>query len=166
MKLGRISVIIPAHNEGENLVDTVGCVLENSGCADLEVVVVDDGSTDGSADRVAQRFSRDEGVVILRDAGLGVAVARNRGPGPRPAKRWFSSTATATRRPAGYPRSARRWPILRSASSGRLSRICCSARVPAAAARPGVTPASKSSGCPSGARRLMLFPCFPVGVTP
>ncbi len=48
----RVSIVIPAHNEGENLVDTVHCVLENTAYPDFEIVIVDDGSTDGSGDRL------------------------------------------------------------------------------------------------------------------
>jgi GT2 family glycosyltransferase len=74
-----ISVIIPAHNEGGNLADTVSAALENAGCDAVEVVVVDDGSTDGSPGLVADRFPGSHQVRILREEGLGVARARNRG---------------------------------------------------------------------------------------
>ena len=43
----KVSVVLPNHNEGENLVDTVGYVLQNSDGLDMEVIVVDDGSDDG-----------------------------------------------------------------------------------------------------------------------
>lgn len=74
-----ISVIIPAHNEGANLADTVSAALENAGCDAVEVVVVDDGSTDGSPGDVAGRFAGCPQVRIVHEAGLGVARARNRG---------------------------------------------------------------------------------------
>jgi glycosyltransferase involved in cell wall biosynthesis len=75
----RVSVVIPAHNEGENLVDTVRCVLENTAYPDFEVLVVDDGSTDGSGDRLSNVFSNDRRVGMVRAEGAGVANARNLG---------------------------------------------------------------------------------------
>jgi GT2 family glycosyltransferase len=70
-----VSVVIPALNEGQNLVDTVACVIENSHWPALEVIVVDDGSTDGSAEALSTNGS----VRVVRGGGLGVAGARNRG---------------------------------------------------------------------------------------
>ena len=73
-----VSVILPAHNEGQNLVDTVGYVLQNSGGVDLEVIIVDDGSDDGSAE-AALAGCRSSRLRVARGAGLGVAGARNLG---------------------------------------------------------------------------------------
>jgi len=75
----RVSVVIPAHNEGENLIDTVSCVLENSVYPDFEIVVVDDGSTDGSAAHLSHVFGKDRRVSMVRAEGIGVAQARNLG---------------------------------------------------------------------------------------
>jgi glycosyltransferase involved in cell wall biosynthesis len=74
-----VSLVLAAKNEGENLVDTVECVLSNSGPWLLEVVVVDDGSTDGGGDRVRACFSNCPEVTIVATAGLGIAQARNLG---------------------------------------------------------------------------------------
>jgi len=74
-----VSVIIPAHNEGRNLADTVDCILTHSHAPGLEVVVVDDDSTDGSAARLRRRFCGDERVRVVRGPGLGVAGSRNLG---------------------------------------------------------------------------------------
>lgn len=71
--------MIPGRNEGDNLLDTVECVLENSGHPDLELVVVDDGSTDGSGDRVEDRFGSTGRVRVVRGASLGISGARNLG---------------------------------------------------------------------------------------
>jgi glycosyltransferase involved in cell wall biosynthesis len=73
-----VSVVIPALNEGRNLVDTVQCVLENSDWPALEVIVVDDGSADGSPEAVAALVPQGR-VQVVREQGLGVARARNRG---------------------------------------------------------------------------------------
>lgn len=76
-----ISIVIPARNEGDNLPDTVGCLLETTADAEFEIVVVDDGSEDGSGDATARRFAGDGRVRVLRGEGLGAAAARNLGGG-------------------------------------------------------------------------------------
>ena len=73
----RVSIVIPAFNEGENLVDTVRCVLENTAYPDFEIVVVDDGSTDGSGDRLANVIGKDGRVGVVRircQAGSGMCL--------------------------------------------------------------------------------------------
>jgi hypothetical protein len=72
-----ISVVIPTHNRRDLLALTLRSALWQRDI-DLEVIVVDDGSTDGSADMVAG--VRDERVRVLRnDVARGVSAARNRG---------------------------------------------------------------------------------------
>jgi glycosyltransferase involved in cell wall biosynthesis len=70
----RVSFLIPALDEAA----TIGEVLERIGALDLEaqIVVVDDGSTDGTAG-VVERFAADrDGVVLVRQShkGKGAAV--------------------------------------------------------------------------------------------
>jgi glycosyltransferase involved in cell wall biosynthesis len=70
-----ISVIIPNYNR-ENLIgETLDNMLRQSRAPD-EIIVVDDGSTDGSA-AVIDSFG--ERVKLLRQRNSGPAVARNRG---------------------------------------------------------------------------------------
>lgn len=78
-QVDKVSVVIPAHNEGENLVDTVRCVLENTVHPDYDIIVVDDSSTDGSGDRLSHDFGKDSRVSVIRAQGVGVANARNLG---------------------------------------------------------------------------------------
>ena len=68
----RISVVITSYNEGEELGQTLRSVIDNTHGL-LEVIVVDDGSTDGSSD-VAQAF----GVRVIRhEERIGVAYSRD-----------------------------------------------------------------------------------------
>lgn len=70
--LSRLSVIITAYNEGEELVKTVNSVRANTRKA-CEIIVVDDGSTDGSCDAIEA-----DGVRVVRhDQRVGVAASRN-----------------------------------------------------------------------------------------
>ncbi|HUA19831.1 MAG TPA: glycosyltransferase family 2 protein [Bryobacteraceae bacterium] len=69
-----ISVVIPAYNAGSCL-DQCLDALARQDLAPREIIVVDDGSTDGSMARAAER-----GVTILKTSGRrGPAEARNAG---------------------------------------------------------------------------------------
>ncbi len=70
-----VSVIIPVYNGGRYLAEAIESVLAQT-YRPIEVIVVDDGSTDGSAD-VARSFS--ESVHYFYQPNQGVAVARNTG---------------------------------------------------------------------------------------
>jgi cellulose synthase/poly-beta-1,6-N-acetylglucosamine synthase-like glycosyltransferase/spore germination protein YaaH/peptidoglycan/xylan/chitin deacetylase (PgdA/CDA1 family) len=73
-----VSVIIPAHNEEVNAVATVHRVLANDYPL-LDVVFVDDGSTDRTAEVVEQEFEAHPGVRVFRKPNGGKASALNYG---------------------------------------------------------------------------------------
>jgi glycosyltransferase involved in cell wall biosynthesis len=74
-----VSLILAAKNEGENLSDMLDCALSNSGPRLCEIIVVDDGSTDGCGDRVRASYGGRPQVTLITSQGLGVARARNLG---------------------------------------------------------------------------------------
>jgi glycosyltransferase involved in cell wall biosynthesis len=69
------SVVIPCYNAAPFLRETLDSVLAQT-CAPLEVLVVDDGSTDESA-AIAESYGPP--VRVIRQANQGESVARNRG---------------------------------------------------------------------------------------
>ncbi|HKJ53704.1 MAG TPA: glycosyltransferase [Gammaproteobacteria bacterium] len=71
----RISVVIPSYNRRHTLERALQSVVEQTSPVD-EVILVDDGSTDGSHRLVEARFP---GVSIIRQPNRGVSAARNRG---------------------------------------------------------------------------------------
>jgi len=71
-----VSVIVPAYNEAANIAATVRSVVV-SRYPVLEVIVVDDGSTDGTADIV--RALRLPGVRVIRQSNGGKPAALNTG---------------------------------------------------------------------------------------
>src|SRR6266542_2237742 len=73
----RVSVVIPAHNEAAFIPRVIRAVLaQRPAEAELDVIVVDDGSTDGTG-----QAARAAGARVLELAGSGgnPAAARNRG---------------------------------------------------------------------------------------
>jgi cellulose synthase/poly-beta-1,6-N-acetylglucosamine synthase-like glycosyltransferase/peptidoglycan/xylan/chitin deacetylase (PgdA/CDA1 family) len=74
--LAPVSVIVPAFNEAANIAATVRSLV-NSRYPRLEVIVVDDGSSDGTADIV--RHLRLPGVRVIRQANAGKPAALNTG---------------------------------------------------------------------------------------
>jgi hypothetical protein len=70
------SVIVPLFNKAEFVVDTVNSILTQK-ISDLEVIVIDDGSTDGGTQRLASII--DSRLKVFRQTNGGVSVARNAG---------------------------------------------------------------------------------------
>jgi glycosyltransferase involved in cell wall biosynthesis len=69
-----VSVIITCYNQGRFLGDAIESVLKQSH-RPIEIVVVDDGSTDDSS-QVARKYL---GVELIRQSNAGLAAARNAG---------------------------------------------------------------------------------------
>ena len=72
----RVSVIIPTYNRRDLVLNAIGSVLAQT-LAVEEIIVVDDGSGDGTADAVQRHFG--SRVVYVRQHNAGVAAARNHG---------------------------------------------------------------------------------------
>ena len=72
------SVVIPAHNAARTLAQALDSVLIQH-CQKFEIIVVDDGSTDATAE-TAQRTA-DSRVRVVTQEQRGVSAARNRGIG-------------------------------------------------------------------------------------
>lgn len=74
MSTPEISVVVPCFNAERYVVAAVRSVLAQGGT--VEVIVVDDGSTDGSAQALRQSGLP---ITVIKQANQGVAVARNAG---------------------------------------------------------------------------------------
>lgn len=72
------SIIVPVYNTAAYLTACVESVLDQE-CSDFEVILVDDGSTDGSADLCDAFAARDARVRVIHQANRGVSSARNKG---------------------------------------------------------------------------------------
>ena len=71
-----ISVIIPAHNVEHFIGRTLASIL-NQTYRTLEIIVVDDGSTDQTPEIVGAMAKQDQRVRLIRTENLGVSAARN-----------------------------------------------------------------------------------------
>jgi glycosyltransferase involved in cell wall biosynthesis len=73
-----VSVIMPAYNVAPYIGDAIESVL-NQTFSDLELLVIDDGATDGSGLIAESYASRDPRVRVSRQANAGISAARNHG---------------------------------------------------------------------------------------
>jgi len=73
---GLVTTVIPTYNRREELPRAIDSALAQAG-VDQEILVVDDGSTDGTADMLRQRYG--DRVRCIRRANGGVSSARNLG---------------------------------------------------------------------------------------
>lgn len=75
-----LSVVIPTRDRRATLLATLEALAERaSEVGELEVIVVDDGSGDGTAAAVTERATGDPGLRLLSQDPAGPARARNRG---------------------------------------------------------------------------------------
>lgn len=76
--MAQISVIMPVYNAAEHLTAAVQSVLQQT-FSDLELILIDDGSTDASP-HLCDRFARqDPRVRVIHQINAGICAARNAG---------------------------------------------------------------------------------------
>lgn len=73
--MSRVSILIPCRNAAATLHETLESAVAQQGIC-KEIIVVDDGSTDGSSE-IAERF-RESGVRLIEGERLNASAARNR----------------------------------------------------------------------------------------
>lgn len=73
-----ISIIIPVYNTGKYLADCLDSVI-NQTFSQIEIICVNDGSTDNSADILKTYAARDSRIKIMTQKNSGVISARNNG---------------------------------------------------------------------------------------
>lgn len=72
----KVSVIMPVYNSGKYLKTAVDSIL-NQSLKEIELILVDDGSTDGSSERCDEYAKRDRRVRVIHQQNGGICAARN-----------------------------------------------------------------------------------------
>ncbi|HYT94844.1 MAG TPA: glycosyltransferase [Gemmataceae bacterium] len=75
---GLVSVLIPTYNRAYCLPRAIDSALAQT-YPRVEILVVDDGSSDNTAELMRERYGEDERVRYVRQANGGVSAARNHG---------------------------------------------------------------------------------------
>jgi glycosyltransferase involved in cell wall biosynthesis len=74
-----VSVIMPVHNRLSTVGEAIESVLEQS-YRNVELILIDDGSTDGTHDVLSELAEKDKRLVLLQNESCrGVSFSRNRG---------------------------------------------------------------------------------------
>lgn len=75
----KVSVIMPAYNREAYIGTAIRSLLRQRDDADLDIIVIDDGSTDRTA-AIVEAFAREDPAVrLVRQANGGISKARNAG---------------------------------------------------------------------------------------
>ena len=73
-----LMIVIPAYNVKEYINDCICSILEQQTEYSFQIVVVDDGSTDGTK-KIIDTFKEYENIRIIHQENKGIAFARNKG---------------------------------------------------------------------------------------
>ena len=77
-KVGRVSFVMPCHNYGQWVGEAIHSV-RNQTRANIECIVIDDGSTDNSYEKALEAAGDDPRIRVIKQENQGVAATRNRG---------------------------------------------------------------------------------------
>ena len=75
-----ISIVIPTFNEIRNISEIINQLLKLDFSSDLEIIIVDDNSSDGTADKVRQLVHNDKRIRLINRVGRsGLSSAKKEG---------------------------------------------------------------------------------------
>ena len=72
----KVTVVVPCYNYAQYVGDAIGSVLKQT-FTDFELIVVDDGSTDHSVERIKEAIAGDDRARLIEQENTGVSEARN-----------------------------------------------------------------------------------------
>lgn len=77
--MSKISVIVPAYNSGKKILRCVNSIVGQT-FKDLEIILIDDCSTDDTLDKMYSCLDKDSRIVVLEnDTNVGAWYSRNKG---------------------------------------------------------------------------------------
>ncbi len=74
----KVSVVVPVYNKEKHLHECLDSIM-NQTLTDLEIICVDDGSTDNSLSIIEEYAEKDKRISIIKQENLYAGVARNKG---------------------------------------------------------------------------------------
>ena len=74
----KVSIIIPVYNVADYVSNCIDSVIKQS-YSNLEIIIVNDGSTDNSADICRRKANLDSRILYLEKENGGLSTARNYG---------------------------------------------------------------------------------------
>ena len=153
MTAPKASVIVPCRNAADTVEEAVSGALASS-LRDIEVLAVDDGSSDGTAEVIERLSRRDPRVRLLKNGGSGVSSARNAGLDAARGEFIFFLDADDTVDPEFFPLAV-------AAMDGEGADYCRAAHVQTFEGRRSVVPLKTDFRVDGQeAIRRALLPCF------
>jgi len=76
--VGKVSIVIPIYNAESYLDRCIASVIEQS-YKDIDIILVNDGSTDGSAEKCREWENKDKRIAYIYQKNAGLGPARNTG---------------------------------------------------------------------------------------
>jgi len=74
----KVSVIIPVYNAAQYMAQCIESVITQT-LQDIEVIIINDGSTDNSLDIITKYQEKDARITVINQNNQGVSAARNKG---------------------------------------------------------------------------------------
>lgn len=74
----KISVIVATYNNGDTIIQNINTVLKQT-YENIEVVLINDGSTDNTSISLLKNFQNNNKVIIVNQTNKGLGAARNKG---------------------------------------------------------------------------------------
>jgi len=78
MNTPKVSVIIPVYNTEEYVGETLNSII-NQTLKDIEIIVINDGSTDNSLQIINEYAQTDNRIIVFSQENQGQSIARNKG---------------------------------------------------------------------------------------
>ena len=79
MKAAKVSIVMPVYNAPEALLARTLDSVFNQTASDWELIMVDDGSTNGCIERLPAKYRTDKRVKVIRQKNQGIEGALNTG---------------------------------------------------------------------------------------
>ena len=73
-----VSVILPVYNTEKYLPECLDSII-NQSLHDIEIICIDDGSTDSSLQILKKYAEKDKRIIVLEQKNSGAGIARNKG---------------------------------------------------------------------------------------